>query len=124
MKPLFNPVKGILDQGVMHGSNEDTPLRPHPEVAVGIDYVPDQRAVPPGNHFKEVPAVEAIRQSLAFELESDTAARRVFRHAVPHGAMTAPGPFRQRGIELHGGESSTATAVRRPGEGVERGCPA
>ena len=86
LKPLFHPVEGILDQGVVHGSDEDMPLCPHPEIAVGIDNVPDQRAVLPGNHLEKMPAVEAIRQSLALELENDPATRHILRHAVPHGA--------------------------------------
>jgi len=120
LKPLFHPVEGILDQGVVHGPDEDMPLCPHPEIAVGIDNVADQRAALPGNHLEEMPAVEAIRQSLALELENDPATRHILCHAVPHGAMTAPGPFPERGVELHRGPVVPGPKlIRRPGEGVE-----
>ena len=77
----------------MHGFDQDAPLCPRPEIAIGIDNMPDQRAVPPGNHLEEMPAVEAFRQSLAVELENDAAARHILRHAVSDGAVTTPGAF-------------------------------
>jgi hypothetical protein len=119
----FDPVKGVLDQGVMHGFDQEAPLCPHPEIAVGIDNMSDQRAVPSGNHLEEMPAVEAFRQSLALELENDTVARHILRHAVPHGAVAAPGPFPECGVELHRGPVVPGPQlIHWSGEGVE-GCP-
>jgi hypothetical protein len=48
----LDPVKGILDQCVVQGLDKDAPLRPHPEVAVGIDNMSHNGTVAPGNHFK------------------------------------------------------------------------
>jgi hypothetical protein len=121
MKLLFNPVKGVLDQGVMHGFDQDAPLCPHPEAAVGIDNMPDQRAVPPGNHFKKMPAVEPTGETVSVKQEDNPATRRVFRHTVPHGAMAAPGTLLQQSVEFHGGPILHGPQlIRRPGECIEQ----
>jgi len=123
MKPLFHPVEGVLDQGVVQGFDQDAPLRPHPEIAVGIDDMSDYGTVPPGNHFKKMPAVEPSGETVAVKLEYDPAARHILRHAVPHGAVAAAGPFPERGIELHRGPVIPGPQfIRGSGEGVE-GCP-
>jgi hypothetical protein len=119
--PVLDPVKGIFDQGVVQGSDQDAPLGPHPEIAVGIDNMSDNHAVTPGNHFKEVSAIEPAGETVAVKLENDPAARQVFRHTVPHRAMAAPGALLQQDVKFHGGPILHGPQlIRRPGEGVQQ----
>jgi hypothetical protein len=119
---VLGSVKGIFDQGVVHGFDQDAPLRPHPEIAVGIDNMTDEGAVTPGNHFKKMPAVEPAGKTVGVKLEDDPATRCVFRHTVPHWAVAAPGSLLQQGVEFHGGPILQGPQlIRRTGEGVEQG---
>jgi hypothetical protein len=121
VSPL-DPVKGIFDQGVVHGFDQEAPLRPHPEIAVGIDNMPDNGTVTPRNHFKKVSAIEPARETVDVKLENDPAARRIFRHTVPHRAMASPGTLLQQDVEFHGGPILHGPQlIRRPGEGIQQG---
>ncbi len=117
----LDPVKGILDQSVMQGLDQEAPLRPHPEIAVCIDDMTDEGAIAPGNHFKKMPAVESSGETVGVKLEDNPATRRIFRHTVPHRAVSAPRTLLQQGVEFHGRPILHGPQlIRRPGEGVEQ----
>jgi hypothetical protein len=117
----LDPVKSIFDQGVVQGLDQGAPLRPHPEIAVCIDDMTDDGTVTPGNHFEKMPAVEPAGKAVAVKLEDNPAARRVFRHMVPHRAVAAPGSLLQQGVEFHGGPIiHRPQLIRRPGECIEQ----